>query len=25
MLDRMDVHPEHIGDSTGRLKGVSLS
>jgi hypothetical protein len=25
MLDRMDVHAEHVGDSTGRLKGVSLS
>ena len=25
MLERMDVRPEHIGDSTGRLKGLSLS
>jgi hypothetical protein len=25
MLERMDVRPSHIGDSTGRLKGLSLS
>ncbi len=25
MLERMDVRPEHVGDSTGRLKGVSVS
>ena len=25
MLERMDVRPEHVGDSTGRLAGLSLS
>ena len=25
MLERMDVRPDHMGDSTGRLKGLSLS
>ena len=25
MLEQMDVHPEHVGDSTGRLAGLSLS
>jgi hypothetical protein len=25
LLERMDVRPQHIGDSTGRLKGLSLS
>lgn len=25
MLERLDVRPEHIGDSTGRLAGLSLS
>jgi len=25
MLEYMDVHPKHVGDSTGRLAGLSLS
>ena len=25
MMDRMDVHGEHFGDSTGRLDGLNLS
>jgi hypothetical protein len=25
MLERLDVRPEHVGDSTGRLAGLSLS
>jgi Protein of unknown function (DUF1552) len=25
MLEQMDVHPQHVGDSTGRLAGLSLS
>jgi hypothetical protein len=25
MLERLDVRPEHLGDSTGRLAGLSLS
>lgn len=25
MIERMDVRPEHVGDSTGRLAGLSLS
>lgn len=25
MLERMDVRPEHVGDATGRLAGLSLS
>ena len=25
ILERMDVRPEHVGDSTGRLAGLSLS
>ena len=25
MMDRMGVHAEHFGDSTGRLEGLNLS
>jgi len=25
MLERMDVRPEHVGDSTGRLAGLSIA
>jgi hypothetical protein len=25
MMDRMEVHAEHFGDSTGRVDGLDLS